>query len=91
MNAKNEEKVDQEEIGRYEKLASRTADLIEEGKKTFDEALKKAKEELSSAGDFSRERRGADCRKICWQRFEDLANTTAKIQGLIYVQDHSPT
>jgi ElaB/YqjD/DUF883 family membrane-anchored ribosome-binding protein len=55
MNEKNEEKVDQEEIGRYEKLASRTADLLEEGKKTFDDALKKAKEELSSAGDFSRE------------------------------------
>ena len=61
MSEQNEEKVEQEEkveheeIGRYEKLASRTADLLEEGKKTFDEALKKAKEELSSAGDFSRE------------------------------------
>ena len=55
MDEQNEKKVEQEEIGLYEKLASRTADLLEEGKKTFDEALKKAKEELSSAGDFSRE------------------------------------
>ena len=55
MSDQNEKKEEQEEVGLYEKLASRTADLLEEGKKTFDEALKKAKDELSSAGDFSRE------------------------------------
>jgi len=55
MNDQNDKKEEQEEVGLYEKLASRTADLLEEGRKTFDEALKKAKEELSSAGDFSRE------------------------------------
>ena len=55
MSDQNEKKEEQEEVGLYEKLASRTADLLEEGKKTFDEALKKAKEELSAAGDFSRE------------------------------------
>lgn len=55
MNDQNDRKEEQEEIGHYEKLASRTADLLEEGKKTFDEALKKAKDELSAAGDFSRE------------------------------------
>ena len=55
MNDQNDKREEQEEVGLYEKLASRTADLLEEGKKTFDEALKKAKEELSSAGDFSRE------------------------------------
>lgn len=55
MTDQNEKREEQEEIGLYEKLASRTADLLEEGKKTFDEALKRAKEELSSAGDFSRE------------------------------------
>ena len=55
MNDQNDKNEEQEEIGLYEKLASRTADLLEEGKKTFDEALKKAKEELSAAGDFSRE------------------------------------
>ena len=46
---------DQQEVGLYEKLATRTAELLEEGKKTLDEALKKAKEELSKAGDLSGE------------------------------------
>jgi Zn finger protein HypA/HybF involved in hydrogenase expression len=55
MNDQNDKKNEQEEVGLYEKLASRTADLLEEGKKTFDEALKRAKEELAAAGDFSRE------------------------------------
>ena len=55
MNDQNDKKEEHEEVGLYEKLASRTADLLEEGKKTFDEALKKAKDELSAAGDFSRE------------------------------------
>lgn len=55
MNDQDEKKAEQEEVGLYEKLASRTADLLEEGKKTFEDALKKAKDELSAAGDFSRE------------------------------------
>jgi len=55
MSDQKDKKEEQEEVGLYEKLASRTADLLEEGRKTFDEALKKAKDELSSAGDFSRE------------------------------------
>ncbi len=55
MNEQNDRKNEQEEISLYEKLVSRTADLLEEGKKTFDEALKRAKEELAAAGDFSRE------------------------------------
>ncbi|RLB62371.1 MAG: hypothetical protein DRH08_12560 [Deltaproteobacteria bacterium] len=56
MNDQNEKKDEHEEVGLYEKLASRTADLLEEGKKTYEEALKKAKDELSAAGDFSREK-----------------------------------
>lgn len=55
MTEQNDKRDEQEEVSLYEKLASRTADLLEEGKKSFDEALKRAKEELSSAGDFSRE------------------------------------
>ena len=55
MNDQNDKKEEHVEVGLYEKLASRTADLLEDGRKTFDEALKKAKEVLSSAGDFSRE------------------------------------
>lgn len=56
MNDQNEKRDEHEEVGLYEKLASRTADLLEEGKKTYEEALKKAKDELSAAGDFSREK-----------------------------------
>jgi hypothetical protein len=48
-------KNEQEELGFYEKMTKRTAELLEEGKKTFDEALKKASEELSHAGDYSSE------------------------------------
>ena len=46
---------EQQEVGLYEKLASRTAELLEEGKKTLDEALKKATEELNRAGNYSSE------------------------------------
>ncbi len=45
----------EQDVSLYEKLADRTAELLEEGKKTLDEALKKAKEEISRAGDFSSE------------------------------------
>ncbi len=46
---------DPREIGLYEKIAARTAELLDEGKKTFDEALKKAREEASKAGEYTRE------------------------------------
>ena len=55
MTDQKENKEEQAEVSLYEKLASHTADVLEGGKKTFEEALKKAKEELSAAGDFSRE------------------------------------
>lgn len=51
----NNQHNEQKEIGLYEKLAARTAELLEEGKKTLDEALKKAKEEFARAGDFHSE------------------------------------
>jgi len=54
MNENNDNN-EHQEVGLYEKLANRTAELLEEGKKTLDEALKKAKEEMSKAGDFSSE------------------------------------
>ncbi len=55
MNDQNKKQEEHEDVSLYENLASHTADILEGGKKTFDEALKKAKEELSAAGDFSRE------------------------------------
>ena len=49
-NPENQEK---HEIGLYEKLASRTADLLEAGRTTLDDALKRAREEMAKAGEFS--------------------------------------
>ena len=46
---------EQEDIGFYEKIISRTEELLGSGKKNLDEAIKKAGEELSSAGDYTRE------------------------------------
>ena len=65
---------DQQEVGLYEKLAARTAELLEEGKKTLDEALKKAKEELSKAGDLS----GEQLDKIADYVKRDVAENAGK-------------
>ncbi|PLX79970.1 MAG: hypothetical protein C0616_09545 [Desulfuromonas sp.] len=46
---------EQQEVGLYERLAQRTAELIEESKKNVDDALKKASEELNKAGNYSSE------------------------------------
>ena len=53
MAEKDEKATEQEEVGLYEKLAARTAELIEESRRSIDEALKKAREELEKAGEFS--------------------------------------
>ncbi len=54
MTESEEKKQEEQEVGLYEKLASRTAELLGSGKKTFDEALKKAKDEILGTGDISR-------------------------------------
>jgi len=50
---------DKKEVGLYEKLASRSKELIEEAREktsgTIDTAIEKAKEEMVVAGDFSHE------------------------------------
>ena len=65
---------DQQEVGLYEKLAARTTELLEEGKKTLDEALKKAKEELSKAGDLS----GEQLDKVAAYVKRDVAENAGK-------------
>jgi hypothetical protein len=52
---KNGNNGEEAEVSFYEKMAERTAELLEEGRKTLDEALKKAKDELSRAGGFTSE------------------------------------
>jgi len=51
----NDDKTTKDDVSLYENLAARTAELLEEGKKTFDEAMKKAGDEFTSAGKFTRE------------------------------------
>lgn len=47
---------DQEEVRIYEKLVSRTEELLQSGRKTLEEALKKSADEVRSAGDYTREK-----------------------------------
>jgi len=51
----NHDKNEQHDVSLYEKMVARTAELLEDGRKSLDEALKKAKEDLGKAGDFSTE------------------------------------
>jgi putative protein kinase ArgK-like GTPase of G3E family len=55
VTEQNDNNQEPQEVSFYEKLAARTAELLEEGKKTLDEALKKAKDELTKAGNFTNE------------------------------------
>lgn len=52
----NKDKNEEHEVGLYERIASRTAELVESGRQNMDEALKKSREELTAAGDYSREK-----------------------------------
>lgn len=45
-----------EDVNLYKKIISRTEELLESGRKNLDEALKRAGDELSSAGSFTRKR-----------------------------------
>lgn len=47
---------DHEDVGLYQRLSDRAAELVQEGRKTLDEALKKASEEISASGDYTREK-----------------------------------
>ena len=55
MTENNQENNEQEEVGLYEKIISRTEELLGSGRKNLDEALKRAGDDLSSAGNFTRE------------------------------------
>jgi hypothetical protein len=55
MTDNNRSKQDQEDVGLYEKIVSRTEELLGSGRKNLDEALTRAGDEFSSAGTFTRE------------------------------------
>lgn len=52
-NKQNSE--EHEDVGLYQKMADRAAEILQEGRKTLDEALKKAGDEITSGGDYTRE------------------------------------
>lgn len=56
MTEDNQPKNEQDDISIYEKIISRTEELLGSGRKSLDEALKKAGDEISSAGTFTREK-----------------------------------
>ncbi|MBN1956576.1 MAG: hypothetical protein JXQ81_07725 [Desulfuromonadales bacterium] len=55
MTENNQKPNDQEDVSLYEKIIGRTEELFDSGRKNLDEALKKAGEDLASAGNFTRE------------------------------------
>jgi len=55
MTDNNQKNSEQDDVGLYEKIVSQTEELMTSGRKTLDEALKRAGDELSSAGNFTRE------------------------------------
>ena len=70
---------EQQEVGLYEKLANRTAELLEESKKTLDEALKKATQELNKAGDYTSEQMD----KVSSYVKRDLAQNASKASDAV--------
>jgi len=44
-----------EDVSLYQKLADRTAEFLADGRKTLDEALKRAKDEITAGGEYTRE------------------------------------
>lgn len=55
MTEEKQKAPDHEDVGLYQKMAERAAELMQEGRKSLDEALKKAGDEISAGGDFTRE------------------------------------
>lgn len=55
MTEKNNKKPEQDDISLYEQIIERTEELIVNGRKNLDEALKKAGEEITSVSSFTRE------------------------------------
>lgn len=44
-----------EDVSLYQKIADRSAEILQEGRKTLDEALKKAGDEVTAGGGYTRE------------------------------------
>ena len=51
-----------QDVGLYEKILKRTEEILESGRKNLDDALRKASDELSGAGEFTRRTGGQNIR-----------------------------
>ena len=65
-----------EDVSLYQKMADRAAEILQEGRKTLDEALKKAGDEITSGGDYTREQ----AEKISKYLRRDLTEVGKKAQ-----------
>lgn len=74
------EGLENQEVGLYEKLANRTAELLEDSKRTLDEALKKAREEVNRAGNFS----GEQMDKVTSYVRRDLVENARKASDAVW-------
>ncbi|SHI44493.1 Zinc-ribbon containing domain-containing protein [Malonomonas rubra DSM 5091] len=55
MTEKNQQTPDHEDVGLYQKLAGQANEFLHGGRKNIEEALKKAGEEVSARGEYTRE------------------------------------
>ncbi len=65
-----------EDVGLYQKMADRAAEFMQEGRKTLEEALNKAGEEISSGGEYTRDQ----AEKIAGYLRRDLTEVGKKAQ-----------
>jgi len=56
MSDEKQKPEEHEDVNLYQRLSDRAAELVQEGRKTLDEALKKASEEIAASGEFTREK-----------------------------------
>lgn len=55
MNEEKPNPEENEDVRLYQKIADRAAEILQEGRKSVDDALKKAGDEIAAGGDFTRE------------------------------------
>lgn len=89
MTENKSQQPDQEEISLYARIVSQTEELMESGRKNLDEALKKASEDLTSAGDFTREqseRIAGYVKRDLGHAADHVSKTTESIKGAVTPQ-----
>lgn len=76
MTDKNKKPEEHEDVGLYQKLAGQAAEILQDGRKGLEDALKKAGDEVSSGGEYTREQ----AEKIAGYLRRDLSEVGKKAQ-----------